>query len=293
MASELRTEIVAMSADDYHADPCTVPSLSSSIAHILVTESELHAWAAHPKLGNKRKPKSSKAFDHGSLVHELILGEGRGYVAIDADDYRTKKAQEQRDAARAEGKTPVLSHQLTEARESAAIIMAELINRGVRLNGTSEVAILWVEQADDGTPVQCRAMLDHLAADLCGIWDLKTTESCAPEKVRASIESYGYDIQATAYLSALAAVKPELAGRVPYTWIFVENDQPYAVNICEMDGTMRELGMLRWRRAVNMWAQCMRTNTWPGYRGTQERPERIAASQWRLAAELERSYANE
>ena len=39
---------------EYHADPCPAPSLSRSIAKLLVERSPAHAYAAHPRLGGPR-----------------------------------------------------------------------------------------------------------------------------------------------------------------------------------------------------------------------------------------------
>ena len=44
----MRTGIFTIPAADYHADPCEVPSLSASIASLLVNRSPFHAWSAIP-----------------------------------------------------------------------------------------------------------------------------------------------------------------------------------------------------------------------------------------------------
>jgi hypothetical protein len=82
----------------YHADPVEPgPSLSSSIAKLLVTRSPRHAWHEHPRL---RKAKAleveapSKAMDIGTAAHKLILGRGRDIVEITADDYRGGRREE-------------------------------------------------------------------------------------------------------------------------------------------------------------------------------------------------------
>ena len=46
----MKPGIYGMSEDCYHADPADAPSLSASIAKILIAETPLHAWTAHPKL---------------------------------------------------------------------------------------------------------------------------------------------------------------------------------------------------------------------------------------------------
>src|SRR3979411_2799004 len=71
-------------AADYHADPCERPSLSSSIAKILIEKTPRHAWTAHPWLNPNFVPKQDSKFDLGSAVHELMLGKGVGYTVIEA-----------------------------------------------------------------------------------------------------------------------------------------------------------------------------------------------------------------
>src|SRR5688572_24266058 len=70
---EPRARLLDITPADYHLDPCVTPSLSSSIAHTLVTKSPLHAWTEHPRFGALRS-ESSKAQDEGSIIHKLLLG---------------------------------------------------------------------------------------------------------------------------------------------------------------------------------------------------------------------------
>ena len=47
-----------ISAEAYHADPAPEPSLSSSVAKILVNLSPAHARIAHPRLNPDYRPRS-------------------------------------------------------------------------------------------------------------------------------------------------------------------------------------------------------------------------------------------
>lgn len=49
----------------YHADPCAAPSLSSSIAKVLLFKSPLHARYCHPKLNPQHQ---SEEKDRKSVV---------------------------------------------------------------------------------------------------------------------------------------------------------------------------------------------------------------------------------
>src|SRR6185503_15222345 len=107
------TGILNCSIDEYHNDPCETPSLSASIAKLLIDKSPMHAHAAHPRFGGE-KYESSAAQDAGTLIHRLLLGAGKDIETIDADDYRTNAAKAARDAAKAAGRIPVLTRVLEE-----------------------------------------------------------------------------------------------------------------------------------------------------------------------------------
>ena len=68
-----------ITAADYHSDCCDEPSLSSSIAGLLIDQTPKHAWTAHPRLNPNFKPESSPAMNLGSVAHELLLGKGGGF----------------------------------------------------------------------------------------------------------------------------------------------------------------------------------------------------------------------
>ena len=97
-----------MTAEQYHADPCPEPSLSSSTIKTMLERTPRHAFHDHPRLGGMRLESSSAAQTLGSVVHAMVLGAGRQWHVIDADDWRTKAAKAERDAAESVGKVPIL-----------------------------------------------------------------------------------------------------------------------------------------------------------------------------------------
>lgn len=293
-AHELTAQIVECDEDAYHADPAPEPSLSSSIARVLLEESPLHAWAKHPRLGATARRRESKALDRGTLIHRLILGTGATLEVVDAKDWRTKAAKLARDEAREAGRLPVLAHVFEEAELTASALrqrLADLVDpstqeaRPVEFAGRSEVAILWRELSPHG-PIWCRGRLDHLDPDRALILDLKTTERSAhPEAVGRSALDYGYPIQRAAYVSAVTKLWPHLGGRVRFEVISAETNPPYAVTVGELDGTLRALGEGQWSRAVDEWGLWTSLDRWPGYGRA-----RIEAPPW-LASKLARGEA--
>lgn len=268
----------------YHSDPCEAPSLSASIASRLDRESELHAWAAHPRLGG-RPPEASDDQEFGRLAHALMLEQGMESIeVVDADNWTKKAAREARDQIRARGNTPVLPKHVRKAQEMADAVRKQCEDLGIDLRPdglTTEVTAVWYEFADDGTPVLCRGRLDWLHQ--LRIRDLKSSKKASARAVQRTIHDYGYHIQAAAYRSAVENLVPDAAGRVSYEWIFFEKHFPYAIHPCTLAGTLEALGYDAWRRAVNKWARCIRENEWPGYVKKGDPLPRIEAMPYALA----------
>lgn len=259
------TVLRGITLEEYHADPCERPSLSQSIATTLLTRSPLHAWLEHPRLGGVGL-EPTKAMENGTLLHSLIFGSGPEVVAVDALDWRTKDARAQRDEARAAGKVPVLEHVYAETRAVATAIQARLGAFGIDLAGESELMVTWTEESERG-PVLCRAMLDHVVIEggRATVYDLKTTRDAHPTACSRRSAEMGHDVQAAAYTRAVGKVHPSLVGRVDFVFLFAETAPPYCVTPMRPGGLMRDWGEARWLRAVETWAQCLATETWPGY----------------------------
>lgn len=274
-------QLLTMTAAEYYADPCETPSLSQSIANTLLSRSPLHAWLQHPKLGNKPK-ESTKAMDRGTIIHGLLLeGKAAGIEVHDFKDWRTKDSQAAKAASEEAGRIAVLKKDFAVYEAAAEAIRKQLDAVGIKFVGESEKVALWAETADDGTPVQCRGLFDHWI--LGSIIDLKTTENAHPDKVRNSYITNGYDIQAAAYRSAAKAIFPDLAA-IHFVNIFAEMEDPWPVTFIVPDNDMLALGKSRWRRAVNLWAKCLKSNDWPCY---ATEPIALSPPKWAVDREFD------
>ena len=280
----MSARILDVSEGEYFADPCAVPSLSQSIANVLVNESPRHAWLRHPRLG-KCPEAATRALDDGTILHKLILGAGAAVQVIEAENFRTKAAQELRDAAVAAGQVPVLRARYRELAQGAERLRAQCAAMGFPLTGQSEVAIEWSEGEDD--PVLCRGRLDHVFLDRGIIYDIKKTRSANPNYLRRNFVELGYAGQYAAYTRALAKLTPEFEGRVDFVFLFMEIEPPYSVVPVRPDGAFKEIGSLRWQRAVDTWRTCLRTNRWPGY---CESAITLDAPVWVINQELGNQY---
>lgn len=276
-----------ISDTDYHADNlCSVPTLSCSLAKTLISESPLHGFYAHPRLGLKagEGDESSKAMDYGSLGHALILGKGAEVEIGQWDDWKKKEAREFRDAAREAGKIPVLQcvYDRAEQMKDAALEGIDRLGYGERFDrAMKEVVLLW----KDGE-IMLRAKLDALdrQPDFATIFDLKITERAHPDIIARQIGPMNYDLQNIWYESGVPALFPELAGRTKFVYFFVESEFPFSVVEINLSGEFRALGEMKFKRAKTIWSMGCKTGVWPGY---AQHPLTIFPKPWELAHEME------
>jgi hypothetical protein len=247
--------------DTYHRDPCPLPSLSSSIANLVINKSLMHAWRAHPRSPLFEESVLGSSADRGSAAHSLLFG-GRAIELIPAEDYRTTAARDARDVARARGRIPLL------AKEAAGLErMAEPARqRFASLHGGAfhcEQSAIW-RCASGGWR---RARIDTLSASRTLIVDYKTTEGAVDaHSCERRIADMGLQIQAAAYVEAIEALHPELAGRVRFVFQWQEQKPPYALSPpIEMTEAFMGLGRAQWRAAGMLWDKALKHGAFPGY----------------------------
>lgn len=272
----------------YHADPCPAPSLSSSIARLLLRRSPLHAWHAHPRLNPQPDERDgTEASDAGSILHKMLLGKGADITVIDAPDWRTKAAKEAREAAREAGHTPVLKAALAELHDAARDIRHQLQSHpeGCMLfePGIPEATLIWREG-----PVWCRARIDYLLHDdRAPPLDLKTTKlSAAPgEWERRLITEYA--IQCAFYRRGLAALRRATPAM---RFIVGEQDAPHAVAVMCAAPSLQAWADAEVERAIGLWSRCITRGEWPGY---PPHTAHIEAPGWLLSQQEERAIRDE
>jgi PDDEXK-like domain of unknown function (DUF3799) len=262
----LQSGIHSLPAAQYHADPCPEPSLSNSIANILLTQSPLHARLAHPRLNPNYQPEESSRFDLGSAAHMMLLERRTDQIVIvNADDWRTKAAKEARDLARANGQTPVLTRHYDLMNEMAAaaygfIATTEL--NGIFELGHAEQTVIWQEGA-----TWCRARPDLLLtreqhAHHHVVLDYKTTENAEPEAFIRQIGRMSHDLQAEWYVRGVKSV----TGQEPvFVFLAQETSPPYACSLVSLANAYRAVGQSKVSHALTLWMACTQSNKWPSY----------------------------
>lgn len=254
-----------MPEDAYHADPVLTPSLSSGLARTLLTQSPLHAWTASRRLNPDYESGDRDAFDIGKVVHRLVLGKGSDFEVIRFDDWRTKEAKQQRDDARAAGRTPILAKNFDAAMEMAAKAHRMFASLGVtfRSRRNEQVAVALIDDC------WCRAMVDHPEDDPAApLYDYKTTEDASPAAVIRSIANYGYDVQARHYQEVWHGATGQRRG---FRFVFQEKRAPFSIQIVELldargnEADWVEDSAQKTATARMIWRRCVAANQWPDY----------------------------
>lgn len=275
-----------MTAAQYHADPCPEPSLSSGAIRKMLERTPRHAYCEHPRLGGQRQESSSPAMTLGTVVHSLILGAGRELVVIEADSYRTKAAQEQRESALKAGLTPIIREQYDKARAMAMSAYRELellsLVGDALVSGRPEIVAIWREG-----DIWCRSMMDlcPTAIDADGWWtihDLKTTQMALDlNTIARHVVGNGYDIQSAWYSRGLESLLGPTA-RVRFRFLFIESDSPHLCAAFVCDGKMQTTGEQKVIAGLSIWQRCLSTGIWPGYSTDVLRlePPKYSETQW-------------
>ena len=262
------------------------PRLSPTIAHKLINESPLSAWAAHRLLGNFRKPPSDSQIA-GRLHHSAVLEGAADVVPLPFKDFRTKDARLERDRVTEDGKIPVTQEKYDALLPAAERIREELAAFGIVFDGAVEERLEWEERTEAGEAVLCSGYADHFNGSV--IHDLKTGSAAVSihEAGRLIANSHAI-LQDAAYRSAVSKrdnLDPE---RIEVVFAFVQTEEPFSVTPVTLAGDFRELSHLQWRRAIETWHKCLSQGTerqfWPG---PVEQITPVSASGWMISREIE------
>jgi hypothetical protein len=255
----------SLSSEEYFADPCPVPSLTQSIAKILLAKSPAHAALSHPRLNPnyaKREYKADRDRDLGSAFHSMFLDRGREIHVVMADDWRTKDARAERDGAAASGKLPILEKDYAVVQAAIDAAATQLVDRGFGPAfdlGSPETAVICSVGPD-----WFRSLIDWYTPTR--IFDYKLTGmSAAPEDVGRKMFADGWPIQAAMHEFILNRLDPDTAGRREHLFVVQENYEPYALTVVKVGESAMTWGRNRLARAIGIWSECMASGVWPAY----------------------------
>lgn len=272
----------------YFDDPCPAPSLSQSVAKILLEQSPRHAFQAHPKLGlppsDEEGDEYNKAQAIGNAAHVLMLGRGKKLAIAPHRDWRKKEAQEFKANAIAEGGEPILQkhYKLAQAMVDAGLEQLTRIHgtQNAFTHGDAEAVIASCENG-----VWLRSMLDWITPDLREVWDYKSGGvSASPYATPRRMADAGWHIQAAFHERILDAIDPKGAGRRKFFYVAQENEEPFALTVNVIGEAALTIGRKQVDYAIKSWAHCLTKGVWPAY------PNRINIAE--LPAWAETSWLN-
>lgn len=263
--------------ESYFSDPCPEPSFTQSLAKILIEQSPLHAYQAHPRLNvptaDEDPEKYDKARAIGNAAHSLMLSRGKVIAVGEFDDWRKKEAQTFKSFAIEWNQEPILKKHFDVAGlmvDAARRQLGEIEGcERAFLEGDAEVVIAHCE---DG--LWLRSMIDWITPDLREVWDYKTSGmSASPWATGKLMASAGWHIQAAMHERILDALDPPGAGRRRFFYVCQENEAPFALTVNEISEAALTIGRKQIDYAINIWSACMATKAWPAYPAHIIRPE--------------------
>lgn len=257
---------------DYFADPAPEPSFTQSLAKILLDQSPLHAYQAHPRLNVPTADEDegeayAKPKAIGNAAHAMMLGRGKALAVEDFPDFRTKEARAFRDAAIEAGKEPILQkhhdiawRMVARAHEQLAYIK-DCCHIGDPIQGDAEVVIA---NCEDG--LWLRSMIDWITPDLREVWDYKTSgQSASPYATGKLMASAGWHIQAAMHERILDEIDPDGAGRRRFFYVAQEQYEPFALTVNQIGEEALTFGRKQLAYAIGIWRDCMERDRWPAY----------------------------
>ncbi|MDO5533206.1 MAG: PD-(D/E)XK nuclease-like domain-containing protein [Propionibacteriaceae bacterium] len=239
----------------YHSGPTPTPSLSYSGAKVLLAGPPGRYF--HQLTHRQHKA----AWDFGHAWHSLILGKGDPVVEVRAKDWRTKAAQEARANAYDRGFVPLLTHEVETARRMADRFLDDPEVAALLADGVPEVSMFGL---DPVTGSWIRGRIDWVNGDLGAFVDVKTTTDASAAGFNKSVEKFGYAMQA-AWYGDLAEQLPELPDVDRFVFAAQEKDAPYFPHVFELNADWLAIGRHLNRQALDLFAECLAADQWPGY----------------------------
>lgn len=248
------------SIEVYHADKTAISK--SGLDQLNLSPFIYYSRSLNPV----RPPEPERAGQlEGNLAHCAVLEPeefSKRYV-VGPDVTRSTKAWKEFAESLTAGQVGIKPDQYDTAMRQADSIRS-LSEIGDYLSrGKSEVSARWV---DPETGVRCRCRPDHVSpvgqkTDV--LIDVKTYSNASPEEFRRQIARKAYHIQDAFYSDGYSIA----SGREVAQFIFVavETEWPFAAAAYRLNGDSREEGFNEYRRLLDIYEQCLRSNKWPGY----------------------------
>jgi hypothetical protein len=254
VAADFKGVIHDLSAEIYHR----IPRVSNSgLSHLLKSPSHYNAWTL-------QKPEQTAAQELGNLVHLAILEPQKFYLSYAKApecDRRTKEGKALWESALAKNAGKSLLKQ--DEFERIEAIMEKVYSHprasSLLKNGRAEDSFFW---EDSELGVACKARADYLRNDGVLI-DVKTTESAGHRDFQRAVGTWNYHRQVAFYTDGIAEATGQEIGHC--VLMAVEKTYPYEVALYVLDEDAINRGRAQVEKLMDVYAKCVRENSWPGY----------------------------
>lgn len=247
-----------LDAEHYHA----MPGVSNSGLRDFA-RSPLHYYSLHLDL-NRPTPAEKAGQLEGTLAHCAILEPGQfdARYAVGPDVSRATKEWKAWEAS--ETRQAIKPQQSAVARSQARSVRLLPDVAALLSVGQPEVSAFWIDEAT-GEPCRCRPDWVRPVADGRGVilLDVKTCSDADPEEFARQVARKGYHRQAAWYTDGYQAASGQPV--LGFVFVAVEDAWPFAASAVMLDDEGLQRGREQNRALMESFAECRRTNVWPGY----------------------------
>lgn len=251
-------------SEEYHSDPCETPSLSVGMINDLLLAPAKCREKSRRLNPNWEAPKDQDRFTIGTVAHVMFLEPhlfDDRVVIVNYDDWRKDAAKAIRDDAKERGKTAILRKHMDTIHAARAAFMANSFVRNAFEDGQFERSMFWRHPRHG---FWCRARPDFLSNRRTHLNDYKATKNADPQEFGRHADNLKYYRRAAWYLEGAEI----LFGKRPDHYWFVnqETASPFLPSVVELDMQSIEAGQAENDEASAIFAKCLSTNDWYGYR---------------------------
>ena len=262
-------------------EPCYVSDMPADIyhAHDSASSSGLRLLLRSPDhFKNGEEKDQTRAMVLGSALHMACLEPDIFY-----DTYTLLRSSENRmtseykEAKKEFGEEYVLVKPEIEKIEGMAksLRVSKKLNYWLYDNDYSHKELSGFA-IDPETGLMCRHRFDAIIIGDVAI-DLKTTTDARKPAFEKKILDFGYHIQAAFYADQYNWITGEKIEK--FIFAAIETSAPYALKVYELEQDSMEAGRKKYRQALNEYAQCKASDTWPSY---DQEIQTIGIPQWAL-----------
>ena len=267
LLSEGEAFIVDEMPNSYYHDH---KSISSSGLRTIIDKCAKKYWYKSPFNANRPPPEQKDCWTMGSGAHDYLLQRDsfleHNTVLPDEFNAHKKADREFKKELIEAGFNVLTADNLVDIKAMVAEVDAHPFAGAAFTDGKAERSLFWVVTIIiDGEEVQvpCRCRPDWLPNDAKKVPDYKTTADASEDGINKSMANFGYDQQHAWYSDGIDAVFGEKPEQFFFVW--QEKEPPYIVNCSIPDREAIRYGAMLNRKALNIFAECIKTDVWPTY----------------------------